>query len=137
MMRMISLTTGGVLPAWTQPGGRSITHALHFGTAPGSAGQTRPYPCKARSVSLSATEGLAASSAPKAPSRVPSGRKCFCSILCGHCDRGLDVRQAASCGSCEHSGGGGLLVGELANHEPVVTAEGQVPGDEPPADRLE
>src|SRR5262245_27466943 len=74
----------------------------------------------------------------------PEGLCCLCggyesgvSILRRHRRGRLDIRQAASRGSCEYSRGGGLIIGELANNQPVMAAKGQVPLDEPASDTLE
>src|SRR5882762_2362777 len=53
------------------------------------------------------------------------------SILRRHSDSRLEVRQAAASSSSQYRSGRGLLIGELADGEPIMVAEGQVPPDEP------
>src|SRR5262249_2045314 len=74
----------------------------------------------------------------------PEGLCCLCggyesgvSILRRHRRGGLDIRQATSRGSGEYCSGGGPVIGELADNQPVVAAEGQVPLDELASDTLE
>src|SRR6516165_8354043 len=45
-----------------------------------------------------------------------------------HGDGRLDVSQAAARSRRKDRGGSGLLVGEFANDEPIMLAEGQIPG---------
>src|SRR5262245_62444069 len=73
----------------------------------------------------------------------PEGLRCLCggyesgvSILRRHRRGRLDISQAASRGSGEYRRGGGLIVRELGNSQPVIPAKGQVPPDEPAADTL-
>src|SRR5215813_6567013 len=73
----------------------------------------------------------------------PEGFCCLCgglesgvSILRRHRRGRLDISQAASCGSGEYRRGGGLIIRELSNSQPVMVAEGQVPPYEPAADTL-
>ena len=58
------------------------------------------------------------------------------SILRRHRRGRLDISQAASRGSGEYRRGGGLIIRELANNQPVMPAKGQVPPDEPASDTL-
>src|SRR5215813_4819156 len=58
------------------------------------------------------------------------------SILRRHRRGRLDISQAASRGSGEYRRGGGLIIRELGNSQPIMVAEGQVPPDEPAADTL-
>src|SRR5262249_45375994 len=74
----------------------------------------------------------------------PEGLCCLCggyesgvSILRRHSRGSLDIRQTTSRGSSEYRSGGGPVIGELANNQPVVAAEGQVPLDELASDTLE
>jgi hypothetical protein len=59
------------------------------------------------------------------------------SIVRRHRRGRLDIRQASSRGGGEYRSGGGLIIGELANNQPVMAAKGQVPLDEPASDTLE
>ena len=52
------------------------------------------------------------------------------SIFRGHRDGRLDFRQTASRGSGQYRRGGGFFIGEFSNDQPIMMAEGQVPGDE-------
>src|SRR6516225_1644602 len=58
------------------------------------------------------------------------------SILRRHRRGRLDISQAASRGSGEYRRGGGPIIRELCNTQPVMVAEGQVPPDELAADTL-
>ena len=66
-----------------------------------------------------------------------SSYKSGVSILCRHRRGRLDIRQAASRSSGEYCSAGGLSIGELANNEPIMMAEGQIPLDESASDTLE
>src|SRR5262249_46611112 len=59
------------------------------------------------------------------------------SILCRHGDGRLDFRQTAATRSGQYRRGCGPLIGELANDQEIMVAEGQVPPDQPAADTLE
>ena len=59
------------------------------------------------------------------------------SIFRRHRDGRLDFRQTASRGSGQYRRGGGLLIRELTNDQPIMVAEGQVPPDEPASHTLE
>src|SRR5260370_33809742 len=80
---------------------------------------------------------LRAPGAPEAPRRLPGRFKGGCSIFRRHSDGRLDFRQTASRSGSQYRGGRRLLIRELANGQPIMVAEGQVPPDEPASDTLE
>jgi hypothetical protein len=84
-----------------------------------------------------ASEILCAPGTPEGFCCLSGGYESSVSILCRHRRGRLDIGQAASSGSGEYCSGSGRGIGELANNEPVMTAEGQVPLDEPASDTLE
>ena len=79
---------------------------------------------------------LCAPGAPEGLCRFCGGHESGVSILRRHRRDRLDISQAASRGSGEYRRGGGLIVRELGNTQPIMVAEGQVPPDQPAADTL-
>ena len=80
---------------------------------------------------------LCASGTPEDFCCLSGGYESAVSILRRHRWGRLYIRQAPSRGSGEYRSGGGLIIGELANYQPVMAAKGQVPLDEPASDTLE
>src|SRR5262249_44081376 len=79
---------------------------------------------------------LSASGAAEILGRLSGGLERRGRILRRHRHRRLYAGQAAAGGGRQDGGGRGLLVRELADREPVMGAEGQVPTDEPAAHAL-
>ena len=67
---------------------------------------------------------LCVSGTPEGFCCLSGGYESAVSILRRHRWSCLHIRQAASRGSGEYRSGGGLIIGELANNEPVMAAEG-------------
>ena len=86
---------------------------------------------------LKSRPNLRAPGAAEALRRFSSGFEGGVSILRRHRDGRLDFRQTASRGSGQYRRGGGPFIRELSNDQPIVVAEGQVPGDEPASYALE
>src|SRR4029453_6528339 len=80
---------------------------------------------------------LRAPGAAEALRRLSSGLECGVSIFRRHRDGRLAFRQTASRGSGQYRRGGGLFIRELANNQPIMVAEGQVPPYEPASHALE
>ena len=75
-------------------------------------------------------ETLRASGTPEGLCCLGGGYESGVSILRRHRRGRLDISQAASRGSGEYRRGGGPIIRELGNTQPVMVAEGQVPPDE-------
>src|SRR6516225_5359238 len=73
---------------------------------------------------------LTASGTPEGLCRLSSGFEGGESIFSCHGDSRLNVRQAASPRCSQHRRSCGFLIGELANNQPIIVAERQVPTDE-------
>ena len=86
---------------------------------------------------LSLPPNLSAPGAAEGLCCLSGGYESGVSILRRHRRGRLDIRQAASRGSGEYRRGAGLIIRELANNQPVMVAEGQVPPDELASDTLE
>ena len=80
---------------------------------------------------------LCAPGTPEGLCCLSGGHESGMSILRRHRRGRLDIRQAPSRGSGEYRSGGSLIIGELANQQPIMVAKGQVPLDEPASDTLE
>ena len=89
-----------------------------------------------RAFSYSLPSELCAPGAPERFCCLSGGYESGVSILCRHRRGRLDISQAASRGSGEYRRGGGPIIRELGNRQPVMVAEGQVPPDELAADTL-
>src|SRR5215831_20272314 len=79
---------------------------------------------------------LSAPGTPEGLCCLSGGYESGVSILCRHRRGRLDISQAASRGSGEYRRGGGLIIRELSNAQPIMVAEGQIPSDELAADTL-
>src|SRR6516165_9921129 len=83
-----------------------------------------------------ASGSLCAPGTPEGFCCLSGGDESGVSILCRHRRGRLDISQAASRGGGEYCGADGLGIRELANNEPVMMAEGQIPLDEPASNTL-
>ena len=89
-----------------------------------------------RAFSQSLSPNLCAAGAPEGFCCLCGGHESGVSILRRHRRGRLDISQAASRGSGEYRRGGGLIIRDLGNSQPVMVAEGQVSPDELAADTL-
>ena len=74
---------------------------------------------------------------PKGRRRLSGCSKGRFGILGRHRDRGLDIGQATPRRRSQYGGGSCFVVRELANHQPVMGAERQIPTYELTSDTLE